>query len=205
MTRRQIFIGTAGIAGLLFALWLAGLVLFVARVTSYAEQPLAENLQKTDAIVVLTGGSERLQAGLDLLQAGKGAKLLISGVHQGVSADKVLETRTISDDLRSCCIALGYAADNTLGNAAETNAFMKAENFHSLRLVTAHYHMPRSLLFFSRMMPDMEIVPFPVSPDIVSLSDWWTRLGTASLLIGEYNKYLYAWFSVVLGVHNAYR
>lgn len=205
MTRRKISYWLTLGVGLFLAFWLGGLVLFVAQIGSYVERPVSVELQPTDAIIVLTGGSERLQAGLNLLQAGRGKKLLISGVHPGVGVDKVLEHKDIPEDLRACCIVLGYAADNTLGNASETHAFMKTENFRSLRLVTAHYHMPRSLLFFHKSMPDIEIVPFPVSPDIVSLTDWWTRVGTASLLIGEYNKYIFAWFSVLVGAPDAHR
>ena len=96
---------------------------------------------------------------------------------------------------------LGHAADNTRGNADETLAFMMAEGFTSLRLVTAHYHMPRSLLLFRELLPPMiEVVPYPVDPDIVSLKDWWQRPGTAALLVMEYNKYLYAWARAILGV-----
>src|SRR3546814_14678895 len=61
-----------------------------------------------------------------------------------------------------CSSDLGYEADNTRGNAVETAAWMKDQDFTSLRLVTATYHMPRSLLEFRRPMPDIEIVPHPV-------------------------------------------
>ncbi len=186
--------------GLALALWLAGLSLFVAQVGQYNEPAEVAAFPSADAIVVLTGGSERLEAGLSLLRAGKGRKLLISGVYPGVGLDRILAGMDVPDALRDCCISLGYAADNTLGNAAETRAFMEKEGFRSLCLVTANYHMPRSYLFFRRKMPDIDILPYPVSPDIVSLPDWWLRPGTASLLAGEYNKYLYARLRAFLGV-----
>lgn len=191
--------GSAFVAGLLLAFWLFGLILFVAQVARYVEPSVFETLAPTEAIVVLTGGSERLNAGLELLRAGKGKKLLISGVYPGVGLERVLAGANVPEELKTCCISLGYAADSTLGNAAETRAFMEREGFHSLRLVTAHYHMPRSLLLFRKSLPDIEIAIYPVSPDIVSLSDWWLRIGTASLLIGEYNKYLYARLRVLMG------
>jgi len=200
MTRRHFLYGTFCGVGLMAALWFVGLVLFVARVASYVE-PAIQDIQHTDAIVVLTGGSERVQTGLTLLREGKGKKLLISGVHPSVGAGFILAHSDLSPEMQACCVTLGHTADNTFGNAEETRSFMQQEGFHSLRLVTAHYHMPRSLLYFRTMMPGVEIIAYPVSPDIVSLSDWWHRTGTASLLIGEYDKYLYAWFLVVLGVH----
>ena len=178
------------LAGLL---WLGGLVLFIARLPESAEQPD----RHTDAIVVPTGGSERLQEGIRLLIHGSAGKLFISGVNVDTkTADLVAslpaEAEKPPEALVDCCIVIGHAADSTLGNAAETGAWMKAQGFHSLRLVTADYHMPRSLLEFRRAMPDMEILANPVFPDQVHREGWWRWPGTASLLIGEYNKYLLA-------------
>ena len=52
--------------------------------------------------------------------------------------------------------------------------------------------MPRSLLIFRNAMPDIIIIPYPVTPDSVKLDDWWMHAGTASLLVTEYDKYLWA-------------
>jgi uncharacterized SAM-binding protein YcdF (DUF218 family) len=175
-------------AGFIAAAWLIGFLLFVTTVEAVGEAPEGN----TDAIVVLTGGSERVSAGLELLKAGRGKKLLISGVHPGLTLDRVLNGQTVPRDLRACCIILGHAAESTFGNAEETLAWMDIENYHSLRLVTANYHMPRSLMIFRAILPEMEIVPHPVAPDTVKLDDWWERSGTASLLVTEYDKYLWA-------------
>src|SRR3546814_4475167 len=91
-----------------------------------------------------------------------------------------------------CSSDLGYEADNTRGNAVETAAWMKDQDFTSLRLVTATYHMPRSLLEFRRLMPDIEIVPHPVFTEHFKRDDWWMWPGSSSLLITEYTKYLVA-------------
>ena len=70
---------------------------------------------------------------------------------------------------------------------------MVSGNIQSLRLVTADYHMPRSLFEFKTVMPKESIVPHPVFPDKVKRKHWWKWPGTASLLISEYNKFLFAW------------
>lgn len=71
---------------------------------------------------------------------------------------------------------------------------MRRLSYHSLRLVTAWYHMPRSLLEFRRAMPDIEIIPHPVfSEEAISQNSWGWR-GTVPVLIGEYGKYLAAMF-----------
>ncbi|MDP9127033.1 MAG: YdcF family protein [Pseudomonadota bacterium] len=173
------------------SLWLTGLVLFVAQVETMVEPSLGPDLETTDAIVVLTGGSDRVPAGFALLKAGKAKKLFISGVHPGLSLDHLLGVLKVDKQTRDCCIVLGHAAESTMGNAEETLTWLDLENAHSIRLVTANYHMPRTLLIFHAAMPQIKIIPHPVSPESVKLEDWWERPGTASLLVTEYDKYLW--------------
>jgi uncharacterized SAM-binding protein YcdF (DUF218 family) len=191
-TLRRLAITAAGVT----VLWLTGLLWF-------ATPPPAESQgSPTDAIVVLTGGSQRLQSGIDLLREGKGRKLFVSGVDQRVELDELLWVSGNSPDWMPdwavCCLTLGHEAGNTLGNAYETASWMRSQGFHSLRLVTAWYHMPRSRLEFDRAMPEIEIVAHPVFPDQVKQEHWWVWRGTATLLIGEYLKYLAALFRPVL-------
>lgn len=173
--------------------WAIGLFGFIARLPDGIDDPV----RRTDAIVVPTGGSERLEEGLRLLIHGAAGKLFVSGVNADTRiADLIArlprEAEKPSLAMIACCVVLGHAADSTLGNAAETAAWMKAQGFHSLRLVTADYHMPRSLLEFHRAMPGIEIVMHPVFPNQLNRDGWWRSPGTANLLIGEYNKYLVA-------------
>lgn len=186
------------IAGVAAALWLGGLILFAARIHLLVEPVISDSLEPTDAIVVLTGGSERVEAGVELLKAGKGKKLLISGVHHGSTLDQLLANQSVPKALHDSAIILGHEAETTIGNADETQTWMKQEGYHSLRLVTANYHMPRSLLLFRAAMPDITIIPYPVLPDKVKLDRWWHHSGTASLLVTEYNKYLLADFRLWL-------
>src|SRR6516164_3935014 len=170
------------------------LVLCIAGLIWFAIAPSArDSTGPTDAIVVLTGGSQRLNSGIALLRDGKGQKLFVSGVNHHVHLEELL--RSSGDRLEaahewaSCCVVLGYQAVDTLGNAIETAQWMRQQGFHSLRLVTAWYHMRRSLLEFDRAMPEIEIVPHPVFPDEVR-HHWWAARATAILLVSEYDKYL---------------
>jgi uncharacterized SAM-binding protein YcdF (DUF218 family) len=181
-------------------LWLAGLVWFADTMPS----EIADPSSPTDAIVVLTGGSQRFDAGLDLLAAGKAKKLFVSGVHHGVEIADLLHLAhrppdAVLPDELTCCIVLGHAADSTVGNALETAAWMRQEGYHSLRLVTAGYHMRRSLFEFARAMPEIRIIANPVFPEQVKLADWWAWPGTAALIVGEYHKYLAARLRAALG------
>lgn len=148
--------------------------------------------ETTEAIVVLTGGSERLAEGLSLLAQGRAGKLFVSGVYRGVDVAELLSVTQSGGDLVTHRIALGHDADDTRGNARETAAWMAEEGFQRLRLVTAAYHMPRSLFEFHQAMPEAEIIPHPVFPANVRLDAWWRYPGTFTLLAGEFSKLLLA-------------
>ncbi|WP_342210670.1 YdcF family protein [Azospirillum palustre] len=179
------------IAGMLVlaAVWLGGLFWYAADVPRSSPGG-ADAERPTDAIVVLTGGSHRLGTGLELLAAGRARKLFVSGVYDGVDVQELLKLSRRSPTELECCITLGYSADSTIGNAYETADWMRDQGFRSLRLVTANYHMRRSLLELSMAMPDVELVPHPVVAPTVHLDDWWMWPGTANLLVNEYNKLL---------------
>lgn len=172
----------------LAAAWVVGLVRFAAAIPVRVEDPDT----RTAAIVVLTGGSQRLNVGLDLLAAGMAEKLFVSGVYHGVDVQKLLELAQKAPGELECCIVMGHA-ENTVGNAAETALWVRKNGIASLRLVTSNYHMPRSLLEFHRMLPDTPIIPHPVFPETVRREGWWTRPATAALIAGEYTKMLLAW------------
>jgi uncharacterized SAM-binding protein YcdF (DUF218 family) len=187
----------AGIVLGLPLLWLVGLVWFADTMPSAVADPDGE----TDAIVVLTGGSQRLEAGLTLLAAGKAKKLFVSGVHRGVAIGDLLHALHQAPSAAvACCIELGHDADSTYGNAVETASWMRREGFASLRLVTASYHMRRSLFEFGRAMPAIRMIAHPVFPERVRLADWWESPGTAALIVEEYDKYLGARLRAALGL-----
>ena len=185
----RLLIWLIAIPALLFALWLAGLLWFAASLPTAVADPS----RRTDAIVVLTGGTGRLRQGFELLAQDRAQELFVSGVGRGVRVDELLEIDRIAPPELACCVVLGYAAGDTHGNAVETAAWMRKQGFNSLRLVTATYHMPRSLLEFRAAMPHIEILPHPVFSRNFRQEDWWEWRGSTVLLAKEYNKYLLAW------------
>jgi uncharacterized SAM-binding protein YcdF (DUF218 family) len=188
--RRRAMRRTVIVVVLLWIAWGAGLFWFAGTVPHENSPPPPAT--RTDAIVVLTGGVGRLEAGLKLLAEGLAQKVFVSGVARGVDVAQLLRIARRQPEELACCIAVGYSADNTAGNARETAVWMKAQGYASMRLVTANYHMPRSLVEFHAAMPGIEILPHPVFPEQFKLEDWWRWPGTAALLASEYNKYLLA-------------
>jgi uncharacterized SAM-binding protein YcdF (DUF218 family) len=180
-------------AVMLAAIWALGLIVFATTLPNAVD----DNTTHTDAIVVLTGGSERIDTGLKLLSDGLADRLYISGVGGQVRRGDILADATADPALKPR-ISLGNAA-NTPGNATETAAWAHAADVHSIRLVTAGYHMRRSLLELQAAMPDVQIIPHPVFPPRVK-SDWWRWPGTASLIAREYTKFVLTWLRQRLGI-----
>jgi uncharacterized SAM-binding protein YcdF (DUF218 family) len=177
------------LAALLIALmiWGLGLLAFTGRVdqsTPAPEPPTA------DGVVVLTGASNvRLEAATRLLEEGKGKRLLISGVNrEATRADVQTVTRAVKP-IYDCCVDLGFAAANTVGNALETAEWAKSKDYKSLIVVTADYHMPRSMLELDAAMPGVKLYSYPVKTDL-NARRWWKTSLSARRMIVEYCKYL---------------
>lgn len=186
---RRVLFAVLAVGLLCAAVWAAGLLWFAANLP----RDVADPARRTDAIVVLTGGSGRLRQGFQLLAQERAQQLFVSGVDRGVQVAELLQIDRVAPPELACCVVLGYKAGDTRGNARETAAWMREQGFASLRLVTATYHMPRSLLEFRYAMPQVEILPHPVFTVHFKQADWWRWPGSASLLASEYAKYLVAW------------
>ncbi|KSB91430.1 hypothetical protein AS593_11200 [Caulobacter vibrioides] len=169
-------------------IWTLGLLAFTSRVersTPAADPPVA------DGVVVLTGASNlRLEAATKLLEAGKGKRLLISGVNREATRADVQDVTKAVKPIYDCCVDLGFAAADTVGNARESAEWAKARGYKSLIVVTADYHMPRSMLELRATMPDVELHAYPVATESLNARRWWKRSHTARRMIVEYCKYL---------------
>jgi uncharacterized SAM-binding protein YcdF (DUF218 family) len=145
-----------------------------------------------DGIVVLTGGSSRVSDAMELLAAGYGKRLLISGVHPTNDASDISRSLPDSQSLMGCCVDLDRSAVNTRSNAAETRRWARERGFRSLIVVTSNYHMPRATVELSHAMPDIVLIPFAVVGDKWRDEPWWTNGATLRLLLSEYVKYVAA-------------
>ena len=186
---RRFFSGLLGILLIVGFGWGIGLFIFADAIPSHVEN--AE--PSADAIVVLTGGSGRLSAGLKFLAEKRAKKLFVSGVYKGVDVKILLTLNQEAPAELACCVEIGEDAANTEGNAIETAAWIKKHSYKSLVIVTSNYHMPRSLLEFRYAMPTAEFSPHSVLPVTFKRDRWWAWPGTAGLLMREYNKYLLVW------------
>lgn len=176
--------------------WLAGLVIYSQDTMGLQYGGLDPNL-KAGGIVVLTGGTERVPAGLDLLQNGFAPRLLISGVDPRTGPESIIQNHPVKAKM-DCCITLGVFAEDTHGNAKEAAGWVKKHNLKSLIVVTSNYHMRRALLEFHQAMPDTPLHHVAVNPPTAHIGEWWAFPGTASLMMEEYNKLLLAFVKAAL-------
>jgi uncharacterized SAM-binding protein YcdF (DUF218 family) len=170
-------------------LWAVALCMFIQAIPAGSPSPTTH----TDAIIVLTGGSLRVPYGLKLLEEGKADALLISGVGKDVSLQELLKEQ-LDDATRAALLAreasikLDYRADNTRNNARETARFIRKHDFDSVRLVTANYHMQRSLLELQHALPGVDIIADAVYPEAFRRNLWWRDATTRRLVLAEFHK-----------------
>ncbi len=184
------------VIAVILVLYVGGFVLFLATLPVTPTGPV-----KADGIVALTGGDERLDTAVALLEQGAAKRLLISGANKEATH---AELKKLSNGGKrfDCCADIGYDAEDTNGNAEEAAAWTAQHQFHSLIVVTAAYHMPRSLRVFSSLMPHVKLIAYPV--EVEGFSTFWTRPRKLEMLHFEYLKYL-ASFVMTLFDHGGNR
>lgn len=173
-------------------LWMAGFIAFLVNISAIKPANLT---QKTDAIVVLTGGNYRIYTGLDLWRQNFAPELFITGVHPDVSRRDIIGTWEEKKRLPLCCLTLGHEATTTRENATETKEWVSNNYVRSARLVTSTYHIPRAVLEFRSAMPDLEIIPHPVqkSDYLMDEARFWV------MAFVEYNKSLARRLEIISG------
>jgi uncharacterized SAM-binding protein YcdF (DUF218 family) len=179
------------VLSVLAAIVAAGGIGFVA-FASCLRDTEARPARQADGIVVLTGGSSRVSDAMELLAAGYGKRLLISGVHPTSTATDISRSVQESQSWFNCCVDLDRSAVSTRSNASETRRWVHERGFKSLIVVTSNYHMPRAIVELSHAMPDIALIPYAVVGDKWRGEPWWTSGATFRLVLSEYAKYLAA-------------
>ncbi|GAA3998439.1 YdcF family protein [Sphingomonas humi] len=136
--------------------------------------------EKTEAVVVLTGGKGRLERGMEVLKRGDAKRLLVSGADPSVTrADLARRLGPGTLATLRCCVDLGSEAVDTRSNAEESRRWMARRGYKSLRLVTSDWHMRRAAYEFRSDLPKTRIIEdaVPSRPSLFTL-------------FAEYNKYL---------------
>jgi uncharacterized SAM-binding protein YcdF (DUF218 family) len=144
-----------------------------------------------DGIVVLTGGASRTSDAIELLAAGRGKRLLISGANRATNSNEIARLNPDFSRFAKCCVDFDHSL-NTLGNAVETRRWAEKRNIRSLIVVTSSYHMPRAMAELAHQLPAVRLVSFPVVSERLRSEPWWSNAGTARLIGTEYLKFIFA-------------
>jgi uncharacterized SAM-binding protein YcdF (DUF218 family) len=171
---------------LLLVLYGLGFALF--GVTLGSPAPAAAG--KTDGIVVITGGSGRIEHAVEVLAQGKGRRLLVAGADPSVTKADLVHRLGGRKALMQCCVDLGSESVDTRSNAEETRRWLRRQRMRSVRLITSDWHMRRARYEFRRELG----TEFRIVPDAVR-----TEPGFMTLF-GEYNKYLLRRIAVWLDI-----
>ena len=153
-------------------------------------QPAPADSRETQAIVVITGGSGRIEQAIERLESGKAEQLLIAGTDPAVTQADLAERLGGKERLLECCVTLGSESVDTRSNAEEARAWLEAEGYDEVRLVTSDWHMRRAAFEFRRALgEDSYIVTDAVDTDP----------GFRTLFV-EYNKYVLRRLGLLLGI-----
>jgi uncharacterized SAM-binding protein YcdF (DUF218 family) len=183
---RHILASVYKIICLFASAWLLGIIVFIANIPDEH----IPSMEITDAVVVLTGGSLRLEEGVNIFHSFPSKKLLISGIGEGVTIKDLPTTSHHLDENMRNKIVLGEIANSTITNAYETKIFMELNNFRSMRLVTSSYHIPRTKLIFEHVLPNITIIYHPVYPANFRKNGYYISPKSFLMVSNEYNKYL---------------
>jgi uncharacterized SAM-binding protein YcdF (DUF218 family) len=156
-----------------FCVWFSGFIYYIY----YSESYRIDTVTTTDAIVVFTGGKQRINTGIKLLKAGYAPILFISGV----ASPKQLQNFLVESGVNVSQVIYGLEANTTKDNVLEIVEFISKNNIRSIRLVTSSYHMLRALEETLRLIPSsVIIIPHPV----------FSETRKYAVLFKEYHKYI---------------
>lgn len=155
---------------------------------------------RADAIIVLTGGYQRIDQAVGLLRDKVGKRLLISGVNPSTTRAQIRRMTQSSPDLFACCVDMGYKAIDTIGNANEAAGWIRDKGYTSIVVVTNNYHMHRSLHELRSASPDTEFIAYPVINSDLSRTNWFANPDVLRTMISEYAKFVVAALRDLTGI-----
>ena len=185
----------------IFLLISASTVFFV-ELNNFKENILSfskKNNNQSPNIVILTGGTNRIKDGLKIIKDFKipkiiKYKILVSGT--GIGFTKLSLKKKLGPNFNTyliqCCIELDNISKNTFTNASETFKWTRKNDIKEFILITSNYHMPRAILEFKSVMPNLKIYTHAITPKKHNIKNWLSSYQTFSLVLTEYCKYIIA-------------
>jgi uncharacterized SAM-binding protein YcdF (DUF218 family) len=166
----------ARLGALLLLFYALGFVLFAFTLG----KPAPADAAPSDAAVVLTGGSGRIEHAIDVVKDHEARRLLVAGVDPSVTKPDLARRIPGSRPWLACCVDLGSESVDTRSNAEEAGRWLVRHNYQSVRLITSDWHMRRARYEFEKALGRKYVL----TTDAVRTEPSFLTL------FGEYNKYL---------------
>ncbi len=177
-------------------------ILFFIKLNNFKENILSFtkfNKKESSNIVILTGGTNRIKDGLKIIEDLRKSKknnykILVSGTGIGFTKNSLKNKlgSNFNPQLIDCCIELESVSKNTFTNARETFKWTKKNKIKEFILITSNYHMPRAILEFKNIMPNLKIYTYSITPKKHDIKNWLSSYPTFDLVFKEYCKYIIA-------------
>ncbi|KKQ93727.1 MAG: hypothetical protein UT66_C0035G0003 [candidate division CPR2 bacterium GW2011_GWC1_39_9] len=176
---------------LLVPMSIAGLVLILGFWLSPQDQ-----LQKADAIVVVSGGETkaRTNEGIKLFKDGLSDYLIFSGAAEKgpISNASVMKSMAVEAGIDSSKIMIDETSENTYQNAKNVKTIIDNNNIKEFILVTSPYHQKRARVTFDNVFGSKyTIINHSAVDSTWRKSRWWQSPASIELTLQEAYRIIY--------------
>jgi uncharacterized SAM-binding protein YcdF (DUF218 family) len=175
--------------------WMICLTVFLAILCSAGNFLIYDEVpQKSDVIIVLSGGNERLSKGVELYKEGYAPYILLTNAVYGITQDpeNTLLNQIAGYNLPTQAILLETKAESTYENALFTRPILEKYHFRSAIIVSSNYHMRRVKFNFDRVYRNTSIrlTYCATSSSLYNPNRWWATKKGLLITMNEYVKLL---------------
>ncbi len=156
-------------------------------------------LQKTDAIVVISGGETkaRTREGVDLYFQKYAPKIIFSGAAEdqdesGISNAQMMASIAIELGVSEDDMILEETSETTFENAQGVQKILQQNDWNSIILVTSPYHQKRAYFSFKKVIgEDFVIINRSATDSTWRKNGWWRAGDGWYLSLNEMQKIIY--------------
>ena len=155
-----------------------------------------DNVDKADAIVVVSGGqtTSRAEKGIDLYKQGYAPNIIFSGasLDDGPSNAFAMRDQALASGVPASNIYIDEKSQNTYENAVNSKAILQSLAASKIILVTSPYHQRRANQTFESVLgKDYQLMGVSAFDDRWSKSQWWRRGFPLFISVSETWKLIY--------------
>jgi len=157
----------------------------------------SDKLTKSDVIIVISGGNDRIKHAINLYHEGLASKMILSGAAKKgpVSNAKAMQIEASKAGVLNDDIILEEKATSTYENAIFTKDIIKSQGFHQIILVTSPYHQRRAYETFKYVLSGLgvQILNSPSSEESSwKVDNWWYSKEDSKMTKNELLKIIWA-------------